>query len=109
MRLLFVEDDIKIVNFVVDGLKHAGFAVDHAGDGEAGLELLQTNTYDGAVVDIMLPRMDGLAMAVARAHKGTIEVESVPGRGTTCALCLPGGASHYCATLPSVNVGLGLR
>jgi signal transduction histidine kinase len=50
-----------------------------------------------------------LAMAVARAHKGTIEVESVPGRGTTCALCLPGGGSHHCATLPSVNVGLGLR
>jgi two-component system OmpR family response regulator len=65
MRLLFVEDDIKIVTFVVDGLKHAGFAVDHAGDGEAGLELLQTNAYDGAVVDIMLPRMDGLAMVTA--------------------------------------------
>ena len=71
MRLLFVEDDEKIVTFVVNGLKQAGFAVDHAGDGEEGLELLLSNHFDAAVVDIMLPRMDGISM-VAAARKSRL-------------------------------------
>ncbi|MCG8549409.1 MAG: response regulator transcription factor [Desulfobacterales bacterium] len=62
MRLLFVEDDIKIVTFVVNGLKQAGFAVDHAEDGKQGLDMLLTANYDAAVVDIMLPRMDGVSI-----------------------------------------------
>ncbi len=70
MRLLFVEDDLKIVTFVVNGLKQAGFAVDHAHDGKQGLELLLTAHYDAAIVDIMLPGMDGIAMvAAARGRK----------------------------------------
>lgn len=62
MRLLFVEDDIKIVGFVMKGLKQAGFAVDHADNGEDGLEMLLTSNYDAAVVDIMLPKTDGISM-----------------------------------------------
>jgi len=70
MRLLFVEDDAKIVTFVVNGLKQAGFAVDHAQDGRQGLDMLLTAGYDAAVVDIMLPRMDGISMvAQARAQQ----------------------------------------
>lgn len=70
MRLLFVEDDAKIVTFVVNGLKQAGFAVDHAENGNQGLDMLLTANYDAAVVDIMLPRMDGISMvAEARAQK----------------------------------------
>lgn len=62
MRLLVVEDDSKIASFVVKGLKQNGFAVDPASDGEKGLELAQAVTYDAAVLDIMLPKLDGLSL-----------------------------------------------
>lgn len=62
MRLLVVEDDAKIASFVVRGLKEAGFAVDHAPDGEQGLLLASTTDYDAAVVDIMLPKLDGISL-----------------------------------------------
>jgi len=59
MRLLFIEDDIKIVSFVVKGLEAAGFAVDHAADGEDGLYMALTEPYDLAIIDLMLPKLDG--------------------------------------------------
>ena len=62
MRILVVEDDKKIASFVVNGLKQSGYAVDHAADGEDGLARAQTISYDAVVVDIMLPRLDGLAL-----------------------------------------------
>jgi two-component system OmpR family response regulator len=62
MRLLLVEDDVKIAQFVVNGLKEAGFAVDHATDGEDGLHLVLTEPYDLAIVDLMLPKLDGLTL-----------------------------------------------
>ncbi len=62
MRLLVVEDDPKIASFVVRGLKEAGFSADHAPEGETGLALAQTTEYDAAIVDVMLPRLDGLSL-----------------------------------------------
>ena len=62
MRILVVEDDNKIASFVVKGLKQAGFAVDRAADGEEGLILAETTGFDAAVVDIMLPKLDGLSL-----------------------------------------------
>jgi two-component system, OmpR family, response regulator len=62
MRLLVVEDDAKIASFVVRGLKQAGYAVDHAADGETGLALAESTDYDAAIVDIMLPQLDGLSL-----------------------------------------------
>jgi len=62
MRVLVVEDDSKIASFVVRGLKEAGFAVDHAADGEAGLGLAETTAFDAAIVDVMLPRLDGISL-----------------------------------------------
>jgi two-component system, OmpR family, response regulator len=62
MRILLVEDDSKIASFIVEGLKDAGFAVDHAADGEDGLDLALTGSYDAAIVDIMLPKRNGLAL-----------------------------------------------
>lgn len=60
MRLLLIEDDRKIANFVRRGLREAGFAVDHAENGIDGLDLALTEPYDVAVIDIMLPGLDGL-------------------------------------------------
>jgi len=62
MRMLVVEDDVKIASFISKGLKEAGFAVDVAHDGVDGLHLGLTEPYDAAVVDIMLPGLDGLAL-----------------------------------------------
>lgn len=62
MRLLLVEDDKKIALFVKAGLKEAGFAVDHVIDGQDGLHLAVTEPYDVAVIDIMLPTVDGLTI-----------------------------------------------
>ncbi len=70
MRLLLVEDDSKIASFVVKGLEEAGFAVDHAADGEEGLYLALNESYDVAVIDIMLPKLDGLTIIEEmRQHK----------------------------------------
>ncbi len=62
MRLLLIEDDIKIASFVKKGLEEAGFTVDHGADGEEGLYLALNESYDAAVIDIMLPKLDGLTI-----------------------------------------------
>ena len=62
MRILVVEDDKKTADFIVKGLERAGFAVDHAANGEDGLHLALTEPYDAAVVDLMLPQQDGLSL-----------------------------------------------
>lgn len=62
MRILVVEDDKKIASFVAKGLKEAGYAVDVAQDGLDGLDLGLSGVYDAAVIDIMLPGIDGLTL-----------------------------------------------
>jgi two-component system, OmpR family, response regulator len=62
MLILLVEDDVKIASFVIKGLKSAGYAVDHARDGEEGLHMALSRPYDAAIIDIMLPRLDGLSL-----------------------------------------------
>ncbi|MEX0805670.1 MAG: response regulator [Candidatus Binatia bacterium] len=62
MRILVVEDDKKIGSFVTRGLKEAGFVVDRAEDGASGLDLALAATYDAIIMDLMLPRLDGLSI-----------------------------------------------
>jgi len=62
MRLLLVEDDSKIASFIVKGMKAEGYAVDHASDGEQGLHMAVTEPYDAVIVDLMLPKLDGLSL-----------------------------------------------
>lgn len=62
MRVLIVEDDRQISDFIAKGLAQANFAVDQAFDGEDGLLLAQQRVFDIAVVDLMLPGMDGLSL-----------------------------------------------
>lgn len=62
MRLLLVEDELDIASFIMKGLKQAGFAVDHAAEGEDGLHLGLEEPYDAAIIDIMLPKLDGLSI-----------------------------------------------
>ena len=62
MRALVVEDDATIADFVAQGLREASFAVDEAPDGEAGLAAARQQPYDVAIVDVMLPKRDGLSL-----------------------------------------------
>jgi two-component system OmpR family response regulator len=73
MRILVVEDDAKIASFVVNGLKQSGFAVDRCADGEEGHLLATTTSYDAAIVDVMLPKLDGLTL-VQKLRKGGVRV-----------------------------------
>jgi len=70
MRVLVMEEDSKIASFLVTGLKQNGFAVDSASEGENGLALAEAVSYDAAVLDIMLPKLDGLSLLrQMRQHK----------------------------------------
>ena len=83
MRLLLVEDDEKIASFIIKGFKAEGFAVDHTGDGQNGLHLALTEPYDAAIVDIMLPKLDGLALiAKMRLEKVKTPVIVLSARGS---------------------------
>lgn len=70
MRILLIEDDQKIGSFIEKGLKEAGFAVNLCVDGQAGLEHALNVPYDAAVVDLMLPRLDGLTVIETMRTKG---------------------------------------
>ena len=62
MKLLVVEDDKKIASFIAKGMREATFSVDVCHDGNAGLEYGQANEYDAAIIDLMLPGLDGLSL-----------------------------------------------
>ena len=62
MRVLYVEDSEVLRRTVRRALRHAGFAVDTAADGAEGLALAELNDYDALVLDVMLPKLDGLAV-----------------------------------------------
>ena len=62
MRILVVEDEKKIAAFIKRGLKEEGYAVDVAADGQEGHELASVNDYDLIVLDIMLPKLDGVTL-----------------------------------------------
>lgn len=70
MRVLLVEDDLKIAGFIENGLREAGFSVDRTDDGEQGLYMALSVSYDVAVVDIMLPNIDGLSLISILRHRG---------------------------------------
>jgi two-component system OmpR family response regulator len=62
VRILVVEDDDKIASFLAKGLKQSGFSVDVASEGEEALSLSRSVNYDSIVLDIMLPKLDGLSV-----------------------------------------------
>ena len=83
MRILLVEDDAKIASFINKGMKAAGYAVDHAVDGEKGLSMALTEPYDAAIIDIMLPKLDGLSLIEKmRRKKLTTPVIILSARGS---------------------------
>lgn len=70
MRILIVEDDADLAQFIRKGLKEEHYVVDVAADGEAGLALALDNPYDLMILDIMLPKLDGLTLCRRVRDKG---------------------------------------
>ena len=62
MRVLVVDDDVRTAAFIRKGLTQAGFVVEHEGDGQDALHRALAEPYDAAVIDIMLPSLDGLSL-----------------------------------------------
>lgn len=83
MRILLVEDDIRTAAFIVKGLKQAGYVVEHAAEGEDGLALGLSESYDAGVIDVMLPGMDGFTLVEKlRAHRVTVPVIFLSAKGS---------------------------
>src|ERR1700750_2158131 len=72
MRLLVVEDDLEAQRYLVKGLKEAGHVVDEASEGETGLSLALSRPYDVAIVDRMLPKLDGLDVVAQMREHGNV-------------------------------------
>ncbi len=85
MRLLLVEDDVTVASGIKLGLADAGYAVDWVGSGERAQEVLRTESFDAAIIDIGLPAMAGLAVhwAVRRAFKPLVDLADAV--ETSCA------------------------
>lgn len=70
MRILIIEDTPRLREGIASAFRKSGYAVDTAADGEEGLWMAQTNAYDALVLDIMLPRIDGLEVLRQLRHEG---------------------------------------
>ena len=62
MKILIVEDEAKTIHYLRRGLAEQGYSVDYATDGEDGLHLARTGDYDAIVLDVMLPKLDGVSL-----------------------------------------------
>jgi two-component system, OmpR family, copper resistance phosphate regulon response regulator CusR len=83
VRILLVEDDLRVAGFVAKGLREQAYAVDLARDGEQAVYLGAVNSYDLVILDIMLPRKDGHAVcAELRAQKNHVPVLMLTARGS---------------------------
>jgi DNA-binding response OmpR family regulator len=70
MRILLAEDEKEMSNAIVAVLKHEHYSVDAVYDGQDALDYLETGLYDGAILDIMMPKMDGVSVLKEIRKKG---------------------------------------
>jgi len=96
-RILLVEDDPSIREVTAIGLRNAGFAVETAEDGRAGLDRFEAADFDLVLLDVMLPRMDGLEVARAIRKTSTVPIVMLTARADTIDVVvgLEAGADDY--------------
>jgi two-component system response regulator MtrA len=96
-RILLIEDDPSIREVTAIGLRNAGFTVDTAGDGRAGLDRFAAASFDLVLLDVMLPRMDGLEVAREIRRTSTIPIVMLTARSDTIDVVvgLEAGADDY--------------
>ncbi len=90
MRLLVVEDDKDLNRQIVTALTQAGYAVDRAFDGEEGGFLGETESYDAVILDLGLPKKDGIAVLADWRKAGRSHAGSDPDRARSLARKSPG-------------------
>jgi heavy metal response regulator len=98
MAILLIEDEKKVANFITKGLTEEGYEIDVASDGEKGLELAVTGEYEGIILDLMLPRRDGISLLrELRARGDTTPVLVLTAKGTIQdrVIGLDSGADDY--------------
>lgn len=98
MRVLVIEDDLRLADHIVGGLRGAGHTVDHVGDGREGLFIAAANDHDAIVLDRTLPNVDGMAIVAAIKASGTgppILLVSALGTTDDRVEGLRAGASDY--------------
>ena len=96
-RILLVEDDPSIREVTAIGLRNAGFTVETADDGAAGLERFGAEPFDLVLLDVMLPRLDGLEVCRAIRRDSTVPVVMLTARADTIDVVvgLEAGADDY--------------
>ena len=96
-RILLVEDDPSIREVTAIGLRQAGFTVETADDGRAGLDRFAAADFDLVLLDVMLPRMDGLEVARAIRASSTVPIVMLTARADTLDVVvgLEAGADDY--------------
>ncbi|HEV8698671.1 MAG TPA: response regulator transcription factor [Candidatus Limnocylindrales bacterium] len=96
-RILLVEDDPSIREVTAIGLRNAGFTVETADDGRAGLDRFEAAPFDLVLLDVMLPRMDGLEVARAIRKTSTVPIVMLTARADTIDVVvgLEAGADDY--------------
>ncbi|MEA3205899.1 MAG: hypothetical protein QOG92_1582 [Verrucomicrobiota bacterium] len=112
MRILVVEDERKIANFIQKGLKVFGFAAENVGRGDEALEIILDNPFDAVVLDIMLPGRDGLSVLRAlRERSKAVPVLILTARGQISEKVagLDLGADDYLAANPFAIEELAAR
>ena len=83
MNILLVEDDVVIARLIKTGLEKAAFTVTTADEGDKGLQLARSGSYDLIILDLMLPRQDGWSICAAlRAHRNTTPILMLTARDT---------------------------
>jgi two-component system response regulator MtrA len=96
-RILLVEDDPSIREVTAMGLRGAGFTVDTAADGQAGLDRFRGDPFDLVLLDVMLPRLDGLEVCRAIRRTSTVPIVMLTARADTIDVVvgLEAGADDY--------------
>ena len=96
-RILLVEDDPSIREVTAIGLRNAGFTVETASDGREGLDRFEREPFDLVLLDVMLPRLDGLEVARAIRRTSTIPLVMLTARADTLDVVvgLEAGADDY--------------
>src|ERR1700760_4236751 len=98
MRVLVVEDEMRLAANIIAGLREAGFAVDHAADGVEGLEFAEQNLFDVILLDLMLPGRDGKSVLESirskKVHTPVLILTAQEGKTSIIEL-LNSGADDY--------------
>jgi heavy metal response regulator len=83
MKILVIEDEKKVANFIKKGLEEEHYAVDTAFDGEEGLYMAEVNEYDLIILDLMIPKIDGLeVLKTIRGKKNSVPILVLTARNT---------------------------